>query len=110
MLPCLAVPLQHFVNRAEIGFDLLGLASAQVALGKPQQSRLLERLEYLFLLLAQLVQQPVHLRRGRQLPRLPSGLPVALARDHGNSCVTWRMTVVSGRFMSAARGGAGWFR
>ena len=42
MLPCVTVPLQHFIDRAEIAFDLLGLATAQITLGKHEQSRLLE--------------------------------------------------------------------
>jgi hypothetical protein len=100
-----AVPLEHLVDRVEIRSDLLSLASAQVALCQHQETGLLERLKDLLVLLARLVKQPVDLSWGRQWPRLPNGFSVVLTRHHGNTCVNWRMAIVSCRFMSAESGG-----
>src|SRR5262249_61734323 len=105
LLPRLTISLQHLVDRAEVRLDLLSLAGAQVTVREHEEARLLDRLEYVVLLLAKLVEQTVDFSGGRWLPRLRRGFRVSLARDWGNCCVCRRMTIVSGRFMSAEGGG-----
>ena len=38
----LSIPLQHLIDRAEIGFDLLRFPRPEVALGKHEETRFLE--------------------------------------------------------------------
>src|SRR5262249_4461271 len=105
LLPRLTISLQHLVDRAEVRLDLLSLAGAQVTIREHQEARLLDRLKYVLLLLAKLVEQTVDFSGGRWRPHLRSGFRVSLAREWANCCVCRRMTIVSGRLVSPEGGG-----
>jgi hypothetical protein len=80
LLPRLTISPQHLVDRAEVRLDLLSLTGAQVTIREHQEARFLDRLEYVLVLLAKLVEQAVDLSGGGERSWLPGGPAVALAR------------------------------